>query len=56
MNILRLPLERRSFMGKLEYEFDSGIQAFALVGWTEYEAAAALAPTPISDDAGHAPG
>ena len=48
VNILRLPLDRRSFMGKLDYEFDSGIKAFALLGWTEYKASSALAPTPIT--------
>jgi outer membrane receptor protein involved in Fe transport len=56
VNILRLPLKRRSFMGKLDYEFDSGIKAFALIGWTNYDSAAALAPTPIPTTRATPPG
>lgn len=47
VNILVLPLDRYSFMSKVNYEFDNGIEVFANVGWTEYNATTALAPTPF---------
>ena len=56
VNILTLPLERRSFMGKLDYEFDGGIEAFAQIGWTEYDSTQALAPTPFPTVQTRAPG
>jgi iron complex outermembrane recepter protein len=46
-NLLTLPLDRYSFMTKVNYEFDSGVEVFAQAGWTEYTANQALAPTPI---------
>ncbi|WP_309644531.1 TonB-dependent receptor domain-containing protein [Phenylobacterium sp.] len=46
-NLLTLPLDRYSFMTKLNYEFDSGVEVFAQAGWTEYTANQALAPTPV---------
>ena len=56
VNILTLPLERRSFMGKLDYEFEGGIEAFAQIGWTEYDSTQALAPTPFPTVSTRAPG
>jgi iron complex outermembrane receptor protein len=47
VNILVSPLDRYSFMGKVDYELDNGVEFFASAGWTEYTAAAALAPTPF---------
>lgn len=47
VNILTLPLERKSFMSKLNYKFDNDIEIFGSVGWTQYTAASALAPTPV---------
>ena len=47
VNILTLPLDRYSFMTKVNYELDNGIEFFASAGWTEYTAATALAPTPF---------
>ena len=47
VNILTLPLDRYSFMTKVNYELDNGIEFFAQAGWTEYTAATALAPTPF---------
>lgn len=47
VNILVLPLDRYSFMSKVNYKFDNDIEIFANVGWTEYEASTALAPTPF---------
>ncbi len=45
-NILQLPLDRYSFMSKIDYEFDNGVKVFANVGYTEYTALTALAATP----------
>jgi len=47
VNILVLPLDRYSFMSKVNYKFDNDIEIFANVGWTEYQASTALAPTPF---------
>jgi outer membrane receptor protein involved in Fe transport len=46
-NALVLPLDRYSFMSKIDYEFDNKVKVFANVGYTEYTAVTALAPTPI---------
>ncbi len=56
VNILTLPLERRSFMSKLDYKFDNGVEVFGNVGWTEYTSATALAPTPFPTIQTTAPG
>jgi outer membrane receptor protein involved in Fe transport len=56
VNILTLPLERRSFMAKTNYQFDSGVEVFGSVGWTEYESQTALAPTPFPTVSTRAPG
>lgn len=47
INLLTLPLDRYSFMAKINYELDNGVEFFANIGWTEYTAAQALAPTPL---------
>jgi len=47
LNLLTLPLDRYSFMSKINYELDNGVEFFGNVGWTEYTAANALAPTPL---------
>lgn len=47
LNLLTLPMDRYSFMSKVNYELDNGVEFFGQVGWTEYTAATALAPTPL---------
>ena len=47
LNLLTLPLDRYSFMSKVNYELDNGVEFFASAGWTEYTASSALAPTPL---------
>lgn len=56
VNLLTLPLDRDSFMGVAEYRFDNGVEVFGQVGWAEYSAAQALAPTPIPTVTIAAPG
>lgn len=56
VNILTLPLERRSFLSALEYKFDNGVEVFGQVGWTDYSSATALAPTPFPTIRTKAPG
>ncbi|MDP2260395.1 MAG: TonB-dependent receptor [Caulobacter sp.] len=47
VNILTLPMDRYSFLSKLNYELDNGVEFFSQVGWTEYNSTTALAPTPF---------
>jgi outer membrane receptor protein involved in Fe transport len=47
INLLILPLERRSILGKVNFEFGNSVEAFAQFGWTDYESVTALAPTPV---------
>ncbi len=56
VNVLTLPLERRSFLGKLDYEVGGSVEVFGQIGWTEYEATSALAPTPFPTVTTRAPG
>lgn len=56
VNIMTLPLERRSFMGKMNYEFEGGVEVFGLAAWTEYDSTQALAPTPFPTVTTRAPG
>lgn len=56
VNILTLPLERRSFLGKFDYEFGGAVEVFAQLGWTEYDSTIAIAPTPTPTVAITAPG
>jgi outer membrane receptor protein involved in Fe transport len=46
-NLLTLPLDRYSFLSKIDYEFENNVRVFANVGYTEYTATQGLAPTPI---------
>lgn len=46
-NLLILPLDRYSFLFNTNYELENGIEFFAQAGWTEYNAATALAPSPL---------
>jgi iron complex outermembrane receptor protein len=56
VNLLVLPLERRSFNGKVDYRFDNGVEAFARLSQTRYGAETALAPTPVGGITIRAPG
>ncbi len=47
VNILVLPMDRYSFLSKINYELDNGVEFFSQVGWTEYNSTTALAPTPF---------
>lgn len=47
VNILTLPLKRRSFVGKFDYEISERVEAFAQVGYTQYDSTTAIAPTPM---------
>jgi outer membrane receptor protein involved in Fe transport len=47
VNILTLPMKRRSFTGKFDYEIGGGVEAFAQVGYTQYNSTTAIAPTPM---------
>jgi iron complex outermembrane recepter protein len=47
VNLLVLPLERRSLMSKFNYAIGERVEAFASLGWTEYDSTTALAPTPV---------
>ena len=48
VNILVLPLERKSVMAKLDYKFANDIEVFSNFSNTLYTSATALAPTPVS--------
>ena len=56
VNLLVLPLERRSFFGKFDYQLGEDVEVFTQIGWTEYSSASALAPTPIPTVTIRAPG
>lgn len=56
LNILTLPLERKSTMGKFKFEFGNGVEVFASGGYTEYDSVTALAPTPFPTVSTRAPG
>ncbi|MFC3093849.1 TonB-dependent receptor [Alteromonas sediminis] len=47
VNILVLPLERRSFSTKMNYFITDQLEIFGSAGWTNYESSTALAPTPF---------
>lgn len=47
VNILTLPMDRYSFLSKVNYKLDNGVEFFGQVGWTEYNSTTALAPTPF---------
>lgn len=52
VNILTLPLKRKSFIGKFDYEIGAGVEVFAQIGWTEYDSTTAIAPTPMPTGTG----
>jgi iron complex outermembrane receptor protein len=56
VNILTLPLERKSAMGKFKFEVGGGVEVFATAGYTEYDSITALAPTPFPTTQTAAPG
>lgn len=56
LNILTLPLERKSAMGKFKFEFGNDVEVFASAGYTEYDSITALAPTPFPTVGTRAPG
>lgn len=56
VNILTLPLERKSAMGKFKFEVGGGVEIFASGGFTEYDSTTALAPTPFPTTQTAAPG
>ena len=47
VNLLVLPLERKSAFGTAKYEFSPAFELFGQAGWTKYSTATALAPTPV---------
>ncbi|HEU0203596.1 MAG TPA: TonB-dependent receptor [Burkholderiaceae bacterium] len=48
VNLLVLPLERRSMMAKFDYRFANDVEVFARFSNARYNATSALAPTPVS--------
>jgi iron complex outermembrane recepter protein len=47
VNLLVLPLDRTSVMGKVNFEVSPAFEPFAQVGYTRYTSTTALAPTPF---------
>jgi iron complex outermembrane recepter protein len=47
VNVLVLPLERRSVMAKVDYRFNNDVETFARFMQTTYYSLTALAPTPV---------
>jgi len=47
VNILTLPLERKSAMAKFDYKLGNKVEVFSQFGFTQYESATALAPSPV---------
>jgi iron complex outermembrane receptor protein len=47
VNILTLPMKRKSFFGKFDFDVGGSVEAFAQVGYTEYNSTTAIAPTPM---------
>jgi outer membrane receptor protein involved in Fe transport len=56
LNLLVLPLERRSVVAKGDYRLDNGVELFGRFSATNYSATTALAPTPVAGGAWRAPG
>ncbi len=48
VNILTLPLERKSAFLTAKYEISPAFEVFTQAGYTDYSSATALAPTPVS--------
>ncbi|MDF2176806.1 TonB-dependent receptor [Aliiglaciecola sp. CAU 1673] len=47
VNILTLPLERKTFSTKFDYAISDSVEVFASASWTNYNSETALAPTPF---------
>lgn len=47
VNILTLPLERKTFSTKFDYQLTKKLRVFSNASWTNYETQTALAPTPF---------
>ncbi|MBU1310962.1 MAG: TonB-dependent receptor [Gammaproteobacteria bacterium] len=47
VNILVLPLERKTFSSKLNFDVTDKTEVFATASWTNYNSETALAPTPF---------
>lgn len=47
VNILVLPLERKTFSTKFDYAISDSAEIFASASWTNYQSETALAPTPF---------
>jgi iron complex outermembrane recepter protein len=47
VNLLVLPLKRKSAMAKINYEINPAFEVFGQFGWTDYKSVTALAPTPV---------
>jgi iron complex outermembrane recepter protein len=47
VNILVLPLERKTFSSKLNFDVTDSTEVFATASWTNYNSETALAPTPF---------
>jgi outer membrane receptor protein involved in Fe transport len=56
VNLLVLPMERKSFMNKLDYQLNDKVRMFSTVSWTNYESVTALAPTPFPTIGTQGPG
>lgn len=56
VNVLTLPLERRSVMGKFDFRLTNDVEVFSRFGNTRYTSFSALAPTPVSTVTVAAPG
>ncbi len=47
VNLLVLPLERKTFSTKFDYQLTDNLQVFASASWSNYQSQTALAPTPF---------
>lgn len=56
VNILVLPLERKTFSTKFNYEVSDKVEVFATAAWTNYNSETALAPTPFPTVSTQGPG
>jgi outer membrane receptor protein involved in Fe transport len=56
VNILVLPLERKAFSNKMDYQLTDKVKVFSSVSWTNYESITALAPTPFPTVSSQGPG
>jgi outer membrane receptor protein involved in Fe transport len=47
VNLLTLPLERKSAMAKIDFKVANKVEVFSQFGFTQYTSATALAPSPV---------